>query len=144
MRDERQAATDRDWGSLAVAVGIVIVGVGTLAAIGYANATPVTEADYEKFTRNCDDLEGEQRLVDGGLGMESERLNRTHVEACTNATYAEYTRARRASMRATPFNAGQWVLYGTMGIVLTLLGVVLVRQELRATGTGGPPGDRTR
>ncbi|WP_254279857.1 hypothetical protein [Haloarcula marina] len=124
----------RNRASLAVAVGLTVLGLGMVGGITYAAlTTSVTPADYEAAVRNCAELAGETRLVDGGLGMERVTLTDRHVRACENTTFEEYRRQRRQSLRTTPIGAGQFLAYGGVGVLLAGLGAVLVRQEVRAS-----------
>lgn len=118
--------------STVVALGMVLVGIGSLGAITYADLTgDVTRADYEAYASNCDSLANETRLAETGLGREPRDLNRTAVQRCRNTTFAEYRQAQVESMRTTPFNPLQWLLYGGFGLAITVAGGVLLCQELR-------------
>lgn len=121
----------RDWGSLLVAFGIALLGVSIVGMAVYADVTTtVTRDDFAEYKQNCDDLENQTRMVDAGLGMEWEQLNETHVQQCKNATYAEYRDGKRRSMSTAPLNPGQWALSLGLGLSMTGIGVVVVRQEL--------------
>lgn len=124
--------SDRNWGSLAVALGLVLVGLGSLAGLAYVDITgEVTRAEYDAYASNCAALANETALAETGLGREPVELGPEAVQRCRNTTYVEYRRAQRDSMREAPLNAGQWALYGGFGLAIAGLGVVVLRQELR-------------
>jgi len=111
---------------------MVLVGIGILGGITYANLTgEVTRAEYNEYANNCDALANETRLAETGIGREPVELNQTAVQWCQNTSYAEYRQAKVASMRTTPFNWKQWALYGGAGLIITGFGVVVLRQEWR-------------
>lgn len=116
-----------------VAVAITLFGVGTLGALVYADlTTAVTRDDFEAYRRGCDELAGQTRLVDGGLGMRETTLNETHVQRCENTTYEEYRQERHQSLRTAPIGLAQWLSYGTVGLLATGGGVTVLRRELAA------------
>ena len=122
----------RDWGSLAVAMGLLLVGLGALAGLAYADLTgEVTRAEYDAYASNCEALANETALAETGLGREPVELGPEAVRRCRNTTYEEYRRAQLDSMREAPLNAGQWALYGGFGLAVAGAGAVLLRQELR-------------
>ena len=133
--DHTDRRVRRNWGSLAVSLAVVVLGLGTVVTtVSVAATTTVTRADYAEYRAGCGDLAGQTRLVEDGLGMERVTLDETHVRQCRNTTYAEYRRDRLASMRRAPFDLRQWVLYLGAGLALAGLGAVLLRQELSARG----------
>jgi hypothetical protein len=126
-----RAGDDRDWGSLAVALGVAVIGAGILGGLAYVEVTTtVTRADYATFQAGCADLANQSRLTDAGLGQERVALNETHVRRCENTTFAEYRRGRLDAMDGPPLNARQWLLYGGGGLVFLVGGSGLLRQEL--------------
>jgi hypothetical protein len=120
----------RNWGSLSVALGITLLGVCFLGALGYAEATTTLETDYDELSSNCGQLSNQSVLVDAGLGMERAELNETDVQHCRNTSFEEYRQARHESMRTTPLNLRQWALFGGLGSILTVFGGGVLRQEL--------------
>ncbi|PSP94279.1 hypothetical protein BRC91_06405 [Halobacteriales archaeon QS_4_62_28] len=134
MSDPQTTARRTNWGNLAVALGVTLVGGALLGGLVYAEVTTtVTRADFDAYQQNCDDLAGQTRLVEsGGIGMERVRLNQTHVDACEQMTLVDYRQQRLQSMQSTPLNAAQWAWFGTGGVVITVVGVVLLGQELAA------------
>ncbi|MFC6975390.1 hypothetical protein ACFQL1_13205 [Halomicroarcula sp. GCM10025709] len=89
----------RDRGSVAVALGVVLLGLGILGGLVYVEATTtVTRADYRAYQAGCEDLANQTRLVDGGLGMEPVELNETHVQQCRNTSFDEYRAGRLQAM----------------------------------------------
>ena len=134
MSDSETTTRRTNWANLAVALGVTLVGVALLGGLVYADVTTaITRTDFDAYQQNCDDLAGQTRLVEsGGIGMERVTLNRTHVEACKQMTFADYRHQRLQSMQSTPLNATQWAWFGTGVVVITVVGVVLLRQELSA------------
>jgi hypothetical protein len=125
------AAGRRDRGSLAVALALTLLGLGSVVAVVFVGATTtVTRADFAAYQAGCDDLSNQSRLTDAGLGLERVPLDEADVQRCKNTTYAEYVAARRRATYRAPFSPTQWVLYLGFGGLLTGLGTVVLRQEL--------------
>ncbi|WP_276270708.1 hypothetical protein [Haloarcula litorea] len=123
---------DSNRATLAVAAGVALLGLASLAGLVYADATAdVSRADFAEYRGDCAALAGETRLVDAGLGWRRVTLNESHVRACRNTTYAEYRRQRTRSLRTAPFSPLQWLLYGGFAGGIAVGGAILVRQELR-------------
>lgn len=121
----------RDWGTLVVGLGFTLLGLGVVGATVYVGATgTVTRDDFEAYRSGCDDLDGQPRMVDDGIGIRWEQLNETAVRDCRNVTYAEYRAGRRNSMNTPPLNAGQLLLGVGVGGVIAAMGSLALRQEL--------------
>lgn len=117
--------------TVVVAGVVVLVGLGVLGGLVYADATTeVSRADYEAYTADCDALAGQTRVVEDGLGMEPVTLDDSHVAACRNATFADYREQRLRSMRSTPLNRAQWAWYGGAGLGLVVGGGLVLRRQL--------------
>lgn len=130
--DSTERDTSPDWGAVALAFVLVLGGLSAIGAIAYADTTTTMRADYEDYSRNCDALAGQTRLVDGGLGMQSETLNETHVQACKNTSFAEYRQARYESLRTTPVNPTQWAMYGGFAGSISAVGGYILFRQFRA------------
>ncbi len=135
MSDAAADTGRRDWGSLLVALGLVVVGVASIAAVAYTGATTtVSRADFAAYKAGCQDLANRTQLTESGFGLRRVRLNETDVRRCENATFDEYRTRRRQSMYSAPFSAKQWAMYlGVSGLV-TATGAVVLRQELARFG----------
>jgi hypothetical protein len=124
-----ETSTHRE--SIVISLFIVLFGISVLVGITYANIATATQTAYEDLQRNCGELASDTRLVDGGIGLMRQPLNHTAVAACQNITYAEYHQRRVQSMRTTPFNLGQWTLYGSVGSGSVIGGVALAMRVRR-------------
>jgi len=116
---------DAAVGLVAVLIGAALLGAGVYDAA----TTSATRGDYEAYRERCDELAGESRLVDSGLGMETVRLNESDVRACENTTFGGYREARLRSMRATPLNWTQRGWIGGTGVLFAAVGGLLVRRQ---------------
>jgi hypothetical protein len=125
------AKTSTDWEAIVICSFIVLFGIAVLVGITYANLSTSTQTAHENLQRNCGELADDTRLVDGGIGLMRQPLNQTTVAACQNITYAEYHQRRMQSMRTTPFNLGQWALYGSVGGGSIIGGVALAMRVRR-------------
>lgn len=119
------------WALVLVSTAVMLTGVGIVGGLAYVELTTSVDAEYERFSSNCEDLDGQTRLIETGLGRETEELNESHVRACRNTTLAEFRDSRTASMRAPPLNLRQWGLYGGAGLLFLVGGAALLRQQLR-------------
>jgi hypothetical protein len=121
---------ERNWGSILVALGIVLFGVFLVGALGYAELTTTLESDYAEISTNFGQLSNQSALVDAGLGMERAELDETDVRSCQNTSFDAYRQNRYESMWTTPLNVRQWVLFGGLGSILSVFGGGVLRQEL--------------
>ena len=127
--DKKDGMTTGSYASIIIPVIVIMFGIGTLVGVVYANATTATRHDYESIQRNCGELADTTRLVDGVVGLTRQQLNQTHVAICENTSHAEYHHQRVDSMRTTPFNPIQWILYIGAGGSAVIGGVALGRQR---------------
>lgn len=126
-----ESTAERDWGSLLVALGITLAGVGIVAGSVYVTATTtVTRADYREFATSCGDLEGQSQMVDAGMGAREVTLGEAAVRRCRNTSFEQYRRDRVASMYEAPFNLKQWVLFPGVGGLIAGFGGMVLRQQL--------------
>lgn len=131
MASETDDSNPLNRAAVAVSLAMILAGVGALAGIAYADLTgEVTRAEYDEYAENCTELDGESRVVDGGLGAETVELGKTAVERCQNTTFAQYRQTKLESMWAAPISLKQWLFYGSFSVGIAALGAVVLRQEL--------------
>ena len=120
-------------GSVVVAAGILVLGLAMVAGSVYVNATTtVTRAEFQEYKSGCEDLAGQSRMVDAGMGMEEVTLGESEVRRCQTIGFEEYRQDKVASMRDAPYNLRQWVLFLGIGGLLSFGGATIFRQELGA------------